>query len=152
MGSPEGGHPDLFRFVPISPFSSDLFRFAFLVFRNTPICSDLLRFVPIGFQNKSGKAPSADPFCKPPTYKNLDCPVAKEGLGYSAPKLLVSTLRDFQGRMGSQTCFGTASRRVRKPGLLCALVCQGSGLSKHGRFGKRCFCPLPKTGGFDENR
>ena len=47
LGSAEGGHPDLFRFVPISPFSSDLFRFALLVFRNTPICSDLLRFLPI---------------------------------------------------------------------------------------------------------
>ena len=35
------------RFVPISPFSSDLFRFALLVVGNTPICSDLLRFLPI---------------------------------------------------------------------------------------------------------
>ena len=43
LGSAERGHPDLFRFVPISPFSSDLFRFAFLVCGNTPICSDLLR-------------------------------------------------------------------------------------------------------------
>ena len=23
---------------------------------------------------------------------------------------------------------------------------------RNGRFGKRCFCPLPKTGGLDENR
>ena len=45
-GRREGGHLDLFRFVPISPFSSDLFRFALLVFGNTPICSDLLRFLP----------------------------------------------------------------------------------------------------------
>ena len=30
MGSAEG-HPNLFRFVPISSFSSDLFRFALLV-------------------------------------------------------------------------------------------------------------------------
>ena len=40
----------LFQFVPISPFSSDLFRFALLVFRNTPISSDssdLLRFLQI---------------------------------------------------------------------------------------------------------
>ena len=48
LGSPERGHPDLFRFVPISPFFSDLFRFAFLVFWNAPICSDLFRFLPIG--------------------------------------------------------------------------------------------------------
>ena len=43
MGSAEGG---LFRFVPISPFSSDLFRFALLVFGNTLI-SDLFRFLPL---------------------------------------------------------------------------------------------------------
>ena len=30
------------RFVPISPFSSDLLRFALLVFRNIPICSVFL--------------------------------------------------------------------------------------------------------------
>ena len=42
LGSAEGGHLDLFRFVPISPFSSNLFRFALLVFGNAPICSDLL--------------------------------------------------------------------------------------------------------------
>ena len=38
------------RFVSISPFSSDLFRFALLVFRTTrfvSICSDFFRFVPI---------------------------------------------------------------------------------------------------------
>ena len=59
------------RFVPISPFSSDLFRFAFLVFGNTPICSDLLRFLPICFQNKSEQSEkplSADPFCKSPIW------------------------------------------------------------------------------------
>ena len=46
LGSAEG---DLLRFVPISPFSSDLFRFSLLVFGNAPICSDLdlLRFLPI---------------------------------------------------------------------------------------------------------
>ena len=43
----KGGRPDLFRFVPISPFSSDLFRFALLVFGNAPISSDLFRFLPI---------------------------------------------------------------------------------------------------------
>ena len=56
MGSAEGGHPDLFRFVP-------------LVFGTAPICSDLLRFLPICFQNKSeksGKPLSADPLCKSP--------------------------------------------------------------------------------------
>ena len=46
LGSAEGEYPDLFRSVPISPFSSDLFRFAFLVFGNTPICSNLFRFAP----------------------------------------------------------------------------------------------------------
>ena len=35
------GHPGLFRFVP---FSADLFRFALLAFRNTPICSHLFRW------------------------------------------------------------------------------------------------------------
>ena len=52
------------RFVPISPFSSDLFRFAFLVCGNTPICSDLLRFVPMCFQNKSEQIRET-PFCRP---------------------------------------------------------------------------------------
>ena len=50
------------QFVPTSPFSSDLFRFALLVFGKTPICSALLRFLPICFQknqNKSGKPLSA---------------------------------------------------------------------------------------------
>ena len=67
------------RFVPICsdfPFSSDLFRFAFLVCGNIPICSDLFRFAlfssdlfRFGFRtnrNKSGKPLSADPFCKSP--------------------------------------------------------------------------------------
>ena len=40
------------RFVPISPFSSDLFRFAIPVFGNAPMCSDLFRLA-ICFQNKS---------------------------------------------------------------------------------------------------
>ena len=81
LGSAEGGHPILFRFVPISPFSSDLFRFAFLVFGNTPICSDLFRFAPFSSdlfrfvfrtnQNKSGKPLSADPFCKSPNILGL---------------------------------------------------------------------------------
>ena len=57
------------RFVPISLFSSDLFRFACLVFGNTPICSDLFRFTPFfsdlfrfvfrTYQNKSEKPLSA---------------------------------------------------------------------------------------------
>ena len=42
LGSPEGGHPDLFRFPR---FSSDLFWFALLVCGNAPICSDLSQFV-----------------------------------------------------------------------------------------------------------
>ena len=45
--SVEGGHPDLFRNVPIYLLSSDGFRFALLAFRNAPICSDLLLFLPI---------------------------------------------------------------------------------------------------------
>ena len=61
---------DLFRFAPISPFSSDVFRFTLLVFRKfVPICSDLLRFSSDLFrfifrtnQSKSGKPLSADPF------------------------------------------------------------------------------------------
>ena len=64
LGSAERGHPDLFRFVP---FSSDLFRFALLVFGNTPICSDLFRFAPICsicFQNKSEYIRET-PFCRP---------------------------------------------------------------------------------------
>ena len=72
MGSPERGHPDLFRFVPISPFSSDLRRTLFSgipqfvpicsdFFRFVPICSDLFRFVFRTNQNKSGKPP----FCRP---------------------------------------------------------------------------------------
>ena len=73
MGSAEGDHPDLFRFVPISPFSSDLFRFAFLncfqecpdLFRFVPFSSDLFRFVFRTNQNKSGKPLSADPFANP---------------------------------------------------------------------------------------
>ena len=68
LGSAERGHPDLFRFVPISPFSFDLFGFALLVFGNVPICSDLLRFVFRTNQNKSGKPLSADPFCKSPNH------------------------------------------------------------------------------------
>ena len=52
------------RFVLISPFSSDLFRFALLVFGNTPICSDLFRFLPISFQNKSEQIRET-PFCRP---------------------------------------------------------------------------------------
>ena len=47
---PVWGHQKgVFRFVPISPFSSDSFRFAFLVFWNTPICSDLFRIASISF-------------------------------------------------------------------------------------------------------
>ena len=61
LGSPEAGHPDFFRSVPTS---SNLFRFAFLVFRNTPICSDFFRCVFRTHQNRSGKRLSAHPFCK----------------------------------------------------------------------------------------
>ena len=55
------------RSVPIFLFSSDLFRSAFLVCGNTPICSDLLRFCPLCSdlffaQNKLGKPLSVDPF------------------------------------------------------------------------------------------
>ena len=66
LGSAEGGFvpsSDFPCFLPISLFSSDLFRFAFL-FRNTPICSDLLRFLPICFQNKPEQIRET-PFCRP---------------------------------------------------------------------------------------
>ena len=72
LGSAEGGHPDLFRFVPISPFSSDLFRFALLVFGNTPICSDLFRFAPFSsdlfrfvFRTNQGNPFLPNPFANP---------------------------------------------------------------------------------------
>ena len=55
-----GSAEDFFRFAPVSPFSSDLFRFAVLVFGNTPICSDLLRL----FQNKSEQIRETL-FCRP---------------------------------------------------------------------------------------
>ena len=52
------------RFVPISPFSSDLFRFALRVFGNAPICSDLLRFLPICSDLFSEQIRET-PFCRP---------------------------------------------------------------------------------------
>ena len=64
LGSAEGCRPDLFRFVPIFLFSSELFRFALLVVGNTPIYSDLLRFLSICFQNKSEQIRET-PFCRP---------------------------------------------------------------------------------------
>ena len=48
LGSAQRGHPDLFPSVPISQFSSDLFRFSFLVHAFL-ISSDSLRFLPICF-------------------------------------------------------------------------------------------------------
>ena len=67
LGSAEGNHLDLFRFIPISPFSSDLFRFAFLVSRNTPICSDLFRFLPIcsDLFSEQIRIYQGTPFCRP---------------------------------------------------------------------------------------
>ena len=66
--SGKGGHPDLFRFVPIFPV---FFRFVPIcvpcyreypdLFRFAPFSSDLLRFVFRTDQNKSGKPLSADP-------------------------------------------------------------------------------------------
>ena len=50
------------RFVSLSRFSSDLFRFAFLVFRNTPICSNLLRFL---FRTDQGNPCLPTPFATP---------------------------------------------------------------------------------------
>ena len=64
LGSAEGGHPDLFRFVSISPFSSDLFRFALHVFGNTPICSDLFRFAPF-YSDLFSEQIRQTPFCRP---------------------------------------------------------------------------------------
>ena len=58
------GRRGLPRFVPISPFSSDLFRFAHFVCRNAPICSNFLRFLPICFQNKSEQIRETR-FCRP---------------------------------------------------------------------------------------
>ena len=58
MGSPDRGHPDLFR------FSSDLRSLFSGIPRSVPICSDFFRFVPICFQNKSEQireTPFADP-------------------------------------------------------------------------------------------
>ena len=71
LGAAEGGYPDLFRFVPISPFSSDLFRFALLVFGSTPIRSDLFRFtffLPICsdlFSEQITEQIRETPFCRP---------------------------------------------------------------------------------------
>ena len=50
LGSVAGGQSDLFWFVPFSPLSCDLFRFAPIVFGTAPLCSDWLRFLPI-FKN-----------------------------------------------------------------------------------------------------
>ena len=57
LGSPERGHPGLFRFPRFLPISSD---FPFLVFGNAPICSDLLRFL----LNKSEQI-KGTPSCRP---------------------------------------------------------------------------------------
>ena len=56
LGSVEGGHPDLFRFLRFLPICSDLRS---LLSGIVPICSDLLRFLPICVHNKSGKRLSA---------------------------------------------------------------------------------------------
>ena len=64
LGSAEGDHPDLFRFVPISPFSSDLRSLFSGVPRFVPICSVFFRFVPLCFQNKSEQIRET-PFCPP---------------------------------------------------------------------------------------
>ena len=74
------------RCVPISPFSSDLFRFALLVFGNAPIYSDLFRFARISsdlfserFQNKSGKPLLPTPFAS----SRITDPVLKPLLPWS---------------------------------------------------------------------
>ena len=66
------GLPQLFRFGPISPFSSNLSNSRSLF---SWICSDLFRILPIcsSFQNKTGKPLSATPPCKSPTLADLLC-------------------------------------------------------------------------------
>ena len=74
-------HPNLCRFVPIIPFSSDLFRFAFqissdLCFLFVPICSDFVRVVFRTSQNQSGQPLCADPFANP----RQSCPLGRFAL------------------------------------------------------------------------
>ena len=64
LGSAERGHPDFFRFVPISPFCSDLRSLFSGIPRFVPICSVLFRFVPRTNQNKSEQIRET-PFCWP---------------------------------------------------------------------------------------
>ena len=66
LGSAEGGHPDLFRFV-----------FCYL-----PICSDLFSEQIRTNQNKSGKPLSADPFCKFPWDHQENVMLQKECWGW----------------------------------------------------------------------
>ena len=58
LGSPERGHPDLFRFPRFVPTCVPCFL----------ECADFFGFVPITNQNTSGKPPSADPFFQFPDY------------------------------------------------------------------------------------
>ena len=72
LGSPEGGHPDLFWFLRILLICSNLRSFFSGIqcpdlFKSLHICSDFFWFVVRTNdwnQNKSGKPPSAHPFCK----------------------------------------------------------------------------------------
>ena len=68
LGSAEGVHPDVFRFIPVS---FDLFLFALLVSGHVPICADLLRFDFGSNQNKSGKPLLPTPFAN--SRKHNDC-------------------------------------------------------------------------------
>ena len=53
-GRQKGISSDFFRFVPISPFSSDLFRLAPLVVGNTTICSDSSDLFQVVFRTNQG--------------------------------------------------------------------------------------------------
>ena len=67
LGSPERGHPDLFRFPSFLPICSDLRSLFSGIPRFVPICSALLRilrFVLLCFQNKSEQIRET-PFCRP---------------------------------------------------------------------------------------
>ena len=68
LGSREGGHLDLFRFVRFLSICSDLRCLFSEIPRFVPICSDFFRSVPIRGHQRNSLSP--DPFCKYPTNAN----------------------------------------------------------------------------------